>query len=362
MVKLIRTRYIPQYDEASVQKILKLLGKYNLNKHKLSRSELDVIRVDVSYARRANREPFYFRYDVTYKNILFKNVTRDFVLRLLIESKTNFKHSSLLHTIKEHRAAAKQKQIVTKRLGHYVYDMVGGVIVSKERTISKVTRPYNKQNHVAIELEFVSEEIGTLNSILYSSPYYKYTEIKSDGSLRTDSRGGEPLELVICCPEDKVKEVVTDVVTRVQYVGAYVNSSCGLHVHLDARNRDASVMYSNLFKARKLLSSLVPAPRRRNKYCKMNTKSTFTEALGEGERYRAINPQAFYRHKTIEVRLHHGTINANTIINWVTLLLKIIGGTNVKKDQTVNKIVEIKKKNAELHTLENDDLIAEEAV
>ena len=363
MVKLIRTRYVSQFDHNIPWKQLKLIGKYNLNKHKLSRVDMDVIRDDINYTRRLLRDSPNLRYDVVYKNILFTNRSRAFVLRLMKGTKTNFNTDhNMISVIQEAREQAKDRRITAKRFAHYVYEMIGGVIVSMERVSSRITKPYNNHNHVAIELEFISKDVSTLNSLLYGSMYGKYVELKNDGSLRTDERGGEPLELVICCPENNVKEVVSDIVDRVNLVGGYVNSSCGLHVHLDARTRDPSTMYSNLFKARKLLSSLVPEPRRKNRYCKMNTRSTFSDALTEGERYRAINPQSFNRHKTIEVRLHHGTLNKNTILNWVTLLLKIVEGTNVKKDTTVSKIVEIKKNNVTLHTLNNDHEITEEAV
>ena len=59
-------------------------------------------------------------------------------------------------------------------------------------------------------------------------------------------------------------------------------------------------------------------------YCKRNRTLDFNTA--RRSRYQAINPCAFSRHKTLEVRLFGGTLNPGKILNWIDTLLSIISG------------------------------------
>ena len=64
------------------------------------------------------------------------------------------------------------------------------------------------------------------------------------------------------------------------------------------------------------------------------------------EKYSAINNECYRRTKTIEIRMHHGSVNANEITNWVNFLLSIInyrgrlgfGETNFKTVQDKLKL------------------------
>jgi hypothetical protein len=64
---------------------------------------------------------------------------------------------------------------------------------------------------------------------------------------------------------------------------------------------------------------MVPPSRKSNDYCLQQRTRDFAKA--SRERYRAINVDAFKRHKNIEVRLHSGTIDAKKIGNFIDLLL-----------------------------------------
>ncbi len=105
-------------------------------------------------------------------------------------------------------------------------------------------------------------------------------------------------------------------------INARVNVSCGLHVHLDMRGREKlpEGVVSRLVKALPLLVAMVPEGRRKDQYC------TRDEARGEDgsqQRYAKINSLAFNEHKTIEVRLHSGTVNFGKISNWIKVLHSI---------------------------------------
>lgn len=130
-------------------------------------------------------------------------------------------------------------------------------------------------------------------------------------------------ELRVIAGSKQYREIIERVCkVLVEDNGATVNSTCGLHVHLDMRNRDVNKAYHNLFTCQDLLYSMVPAARRRSSYCRPNTERKFSDA--DATRYLGINCQAYNEHKTLEVRLHSGTVNAEKISNWVELLQAIV--------------------------------------
>lgn len=138
-------------------------------------------------------------------------------------------------------------------------------------------------------------------------------------------------------------------------LGADINDSCGLHVHLDCRdlgtnlgNKHPSLdgyKYDSttakevlrrgerLGKALPLMLKMVYESRRDNEYC-----DPFVGSLDGGR--TAVNLSAFREHGSIEVRLHHGTVNFDTIKNWTEFLYFI---SRNKIESEVEKITELKK-------------------
>lgn len=135
---------------------------------------------------------------------------------------------------------------------------------------------------------------------------------------------------------------VTTVCQVLQTLGVQVNRSCGLHVHHDANDLSLNA-WKNLsklyLKYEATLDSLLPRSRRMgsNNYCKA-LRSRFASitdgfaaidqagdlrrlaSLLEGmDRYHTLNLTAFWRHGTVEVRHHSGTIEAEKILHWVSL-------------------------------------------
>ena len=135
---------------------------------------------------------------------------------------------------------------------------------------------------------------------------------------------------------------------------AHTDSTCGLHVHVDARGRT----YDDLARLARLwtriegtLWNAVAPSRRRNRnlarYCApwgdafdragvfaATTTAEKETALrvaidsdtqfGAGGRYRSLNFHSFYRHQTVEVRMHHGTVNPTKILNWAASMAQIV--------------------------------------
>lgn len=106
----------------------------------------------------------------------------------------------------------------------------------------------------------------------------------------------------------------------------YVNRSCGLHVHIDVSQTNEAER-RNVFRAWAALEGLLFAAfsemRSGNQYCSpVGTDRNRCEPNYDNDhRYGALNVAAFYRHRTFEVRVHEGTVDADKIIQWVKFLL-----------------------------------------
>lgn len=152
--------------------------------------------------------------------------------------------------------------------------------------------------------------------------------VKHDGSLSDDD--GHGIEVTILFNTAYGFEPLHRLCKALLKARCYVNKTCGLHVHLDARNlkqKQVKLIGKSLGHALPVLKWLVPESRHDNQYCRLAVSAL------RGERYYAVNLTAFRVHKTIEVRLHSGSINADKIIQWFTLL-KLIGAARLKHDIT----------------------------
>lgn len=164
----------------------------------------------------------------------------------------------------------------------------------------------------------------------------KRTTVKHDGSIDAPSTHIGLEFTVLFRRNDRTS--LAELCRVLRELGASVNRSCGLHVHLDQRDLiDAKTGRTKKAKVMKrgerlgavlpLLASMLPHSRRSNSYCRLET-SNFN-----GNRYSAINMTAFKKYNTIEVRLHSGTTDLNKINNWIDLLLVI---QNSDLDETVS--------------------------
>lgn len=214
-----------------------------------------------------------------------------------------------------------------------------GLLSSEEysQRIRRVKKPYDKSNYVGVELEFVSKmDAETLEALFVEYKLAGNVCLLHDGSLKIDPDHYEDgskshaHEVTIIAKQQNIHSVVERVcnILNSDDVDAYVNDSCGMHVHLDMRYRDPKVCYSNLFKSLKVLSSMIPANRVKSdhgrRYCALNTKPEFSPTGDRESRYKAINPESYKKHGTLEIRLHSGTTNINKINNWISILTAIV--------------------------------------
>lgn len=188
------------------------------------------------------------------------------------------------------------------------------------RVLETSKKPMTAEHHYGIELEFVMKKNKEQNikTAFLASEFKNYFSLGRDGSVTSDS-DHFGAELRICVPHSKMRECISFVSQVLISNGSKVDKSCGLHVHLDARNFAPQIIFNNLIAQQAALFALVPKSRRDNQYCNHTTKRDYMQ----GTRYKSINSQSFSKYTTIEVRLHSGSIDADKIINWCVLLSTI---------------------------------------
>ena len=123
--------------------------------------------------------------------------------------------------------------------------------------------------------------------------------------------------------------------------GASVDRSCGMHVHIDARDFKAIQMRRILMlwvKHRRALEWYASPDRRENHFCQPLPETMWEQCPKRGHidniirttirrsgvrRDRQLNLCAYERHGTIECRLHEGTLDPDVIQSWVIFMLRL---------------------------------------
>lgn len=197
----------------------------------------------------------------------------------------------------------------------------------RSKRLFEPVKPMTSERHLSVEIECGTlldhKELGIELLDLAG-----YVMVKHDASVRVDDR--KSVELNLCAPEsvfyDKLRRLCE--VLNSPKVGAKVNKTCGLHVHLDMR--DAPVFETvqermdRLMSVQAILYNTQPKSRQDNSYCK---RSKSRAIIRGGDRYLGLNGQAYYKFRTLEVRLHAGTVDYAKIANWVQTLYQVCYST-----------------------------------
>lgn len=171
--------------------------------------------------------------------------------------------------------------------------------------------------------------------------------VKEDGSLDDDEGVGVEVTLVYNTAHGHGK--LQKLLEVLNSAGAWVNDTCGLHVHLDMRHARVEAQKAGfgddlelvreygerIGRALPVLKYMVPSSRRDNQYCQLGV-SDF-----DGERYYAVNLTAFEKFQTIEVRLHSGTTDFDKISNWIDLLKLIVKSPNARPLRSFQDLLDV---------------------
>lgn len=194
----------------------------------------------------------------------------------------------------------------------------------------KQPKPVTKDHHIGIEIECYSVTTKHhLIELMLELDLEENMFITDDGSIEPpdntqamDINGQiyNTYELRVLSTEKHLAATLSKLDILIKQAKLKVNDSCGLHVHLDMRHRKVDKCYKKLMKSRDILFGIVDEDRWDNDYCLWED---------DGDRYVAINKNAYHAHKTIEVRLHHGSVDTVKIHSWIRLLVKIVNSAEV---------------------------------
>jgi hypothetical protein len=194
-----------------------------------------------------------------------------------------------------------------------------------------------KATYVGIEIEFIyTGDYEALKKLLIEKKLHRYICLKEDGSLRAchNTNGYRGKELTLICKTTEVEDVLKklDSVFLNPKIDGFANRSCGLHVHLDVRNRNADMVFKNLVRIQNILRASQPVGRINNVHCRPNSsddldKESMERGSSRHERYSVVNGLSYAKHKSIEVRVHEGTVDCEAIYNWVEFLNAIANHT-----------------------------------
>lgn len=171
----------------------------------------------------------------------------------------------------------------------------------------------------SIEFELIWKNAEAQNKFMSwarAQKLAKQITVKGDGSLRVNDGddNGIPAEVVVSYKKGD-EHIIRNVCSFFKE-HAYVNKSCGTHVHFDMRHQSDSksvtMMAKRLARWVPALRLILPHSRRVNQYC--------AEDITSGRsRYAFVNLMAYDKYKTLEIRGHSGTIEAEKILNWIQI-------------------------------------------
>lgn len=212
-------------------------------------------------------------------------------------------------------------------------------------------RPRTNEEHIGIEIECYGKmERSRLRELLYTDNILVgKVHVGYDISVKTDRDDEHRYEVRLLCTNSDRHTIVNRVMELLREVRCKVNNTCSIHVHLDMRGKSKLRMrtiFFNLVKCSQLLFNLQNDSRRNNKYCVPNNYETFSDTIrnetGDNDRRRAINAHSYSRLSTLEIRLHHGSLDAEEVNDFIDLLIKI---KNKRKrlENPVENITQLKK-------------------
>lgn len=195
-----------------------------------------------------------------------------------------------------------------------------------------------------------------------------------DGSIEDDNGRGVEFRSLPCNGDRLITQIETfcEELKKKEY---YVNSTCGLHIHLETPDNDVELLkklYLFYSKYEKQFFNMLPSSRRDNEYCakfkkvddydynkvdEVQTLSQFKTLYYDtnyytsqqnfhihDKRYCWVNFHSLFYRGTLEIRAHSGTINSEKIINWLLIHLNII---KFLKKTSLGKLKGMKQTDAE---------------
>lgn len=204
------------------------------------------------------------------------------------------------------------------------------------------------------------ETIATRNNMPFRYEGYNHIDNESYYKFVSDSSivGANPIECV--SPILKGKNGMSSLqncCNSLNEANAQINRSCGLHVHIGAKDLSGE-QYSNVFFNYAMLEIAIDkfmALSRRgdnSRWCRtlqdhahdLSECTTAQDVLMtmNYNRYHKVNPVSYKRHKTIEFRQHQGTTDFKKIKHWIMFCAKLVAWSKKNKlDKIITCIEDI---------------------
>lgn len=155
---------------------------------------------------------------------------------------------------------------------------------------------------------------------------------KPDGSV-------DGMEFVspILYGDDGLREV-REFCRRANRMDFEVNSACGYHLHCDLTNESEAALFSIALAYHytyPVWTRFVSNARSRNYYCASHSYTAadcnrqgdfmnFVRGSAGMDRYKWCNWASYADHRTVEIRVHGGTLNRDKVVNWIKAHLRFI--------------------------------------
>lgn len=209
---------------------------------------------------------------------------------------------------------------------------------------------------VGIEVEFTGASRTNVASIAndrnlnvqterYTHRVTNHWKLVSDCSLGSREQSGELVSPVLVW-NDQAKEEVRKVLKVLQDVGASVNRSCGLHIHLswdEMATYQVKHLVKRFTKYERAFDLMMPESRRSSRWCREMSDDVVNPIINASDnislsrlgsssrtRYVKLNTNSLSRYTTVEFRQHSGTIEHEKIIKWIDLLISFTKASNTE--------------------------------
>ena len=160
--------------------------------------------------------------------------------------------------------------------------------------------------------------------------------VKGDGSVRA-THGGKAIEIAMQPVSGAlIPKVYKEAATLLKDMSAYVNSSCGLHMHVGVKKLKQEECtrvraWWRVFEP--IFFAMLPAWRRSNGFCRPIGDTI--EARWNADRYFALNISAQHKYGTYEFRLTDGSLDYDYMMFWASLFINFINSAvHIDMDET----------------------------
>jgi len=224
---------------------------------------------------------------------------------------------------------------------------------------------------------------------------YSAWDIGDDGSIR--GRDSVEIRSPILRGESGLKEI-EKVCAILNDIGAKVNNSCGLHVHVGIKNSKRKFSVDQIIKLMEVYEDNSKNTDRWLRRARRTGHSTYARSVKDllqtvkkktrtsmqtqydpmtgqyryatsevpvsppknlnelarmGEHFHRVNFSAYQEHGTVEFRQHHGTLNAREITNWIRFLLNHVENSRAaaKLEKRLKTQAERTKKRDKIQTI-----------